>query len=165
MIQENPVDTNTTQIEVPVVAEETPAETNQDIVIDTSSLETPTDVVVEDVPVVENNIPTEATVEISPEPVATVSEDISPTVVDTPAPEATPIPTTDVSSALDGLQNTVQTETVPQPSSNPEAVALEKVADDITQGIDLDSLMVDTPTVAAAAQVADEATAKQTPTE
>ena len=149
------------------MVEETPAETNQDIVIDTSSLEIPTnvDVVVEDVPVVENNIPTEEAVEISPEPVAPVSEEVTPTVIDTPIPETAPIPTSDVSSALDGLQNTVQTESVPQPASNPEAVALEKVADDITQGIDLDSLMVDTPTVAAAAQVADEATAKQTPTE
>lgn len=146
-------------IDTPVAVEEIAPEINQDIVIDTSSLETPVDAVEEVIPVVENNITPEIVQE------AETLEVVSPVTIATPITDVASTETTDVWSELDGLQDTMPTETVPQPTNNPEAVALEKVADDITQGIDLDSLMVDSPTSVAAVQVADEATAKQTPTE
>ena len=142
-------------IDTPVAVEEIAPEINQDIVIDTSSLETRADAVEEAIPVVENNITPEIVQE------AETLEVVSPVTIETSITDVA----TDVWSELDGLQDTMPTETVPQPTSNPESVALEKVADDITQGIDLDSLMVDSPTSVAAVQVADEATAKQTPSE
>lgn len=164
--------------ETPVAAETensiatTPAveEVVPEISIDTSSLETPMDAVENtNEPVLESIPPTEIPQEISPELETTpVVDEVAPVQIE--VPQESVATSNDINNTIDSLQNTVQTEitpeVIPQPTTNPEAAALEKVADDITQGIDLDSLMVDSPaTVAAASQVADQTTAQQTPAE
>jgi hypothetical protein len=116
-------------------------------------------------PIVENNITSE-TGETPVDQVDIIDNSQS-IVVHTPFIETVP----QVVNALDALQSTVQTEipsvpeTAPLVPTNPENTVLEKVAEDVTQGIDLDSLMVDSPAVAASAQIADQQTATQTPTE
>ena len=77
-------------IDTPVAVEEIAPEINQDIVIDTSSLETPVDAVEEVIPVVENNITPEIVQE------AETLEVVSPVTIATPITDVASTETTDV---------------------------------------------------------------------
>ena len=126
-----------------------------EISIDTSWLESSAsteNVIIEDI-VSQETAPEVAPIVVSDSPIQPVVTENTPinnwevTPIDIPS-----IPTT-------------QQDVITQSPTNPEAVALEKVAEEITQWIDLDSLMVETPNVVSPTQITDDATAKQSPTE